>query len=155
MVKRHKLRKNFKTYIYKNPKQCTILISNSNRRVEFVYFIFFRRLLKYFLKKSRRKRTNFFCKFCLVSNYWLSKKPQNSRMGKGKGSFIRKCFLVKKNQPILITKGINPSILYKFKKLVEKKLNFTCSIQTNFMQTRNIVSNKQGVITRAHSIKKI
>lgn len=155
MRSRHKLRKNYKVFQYKNPRQQLLLISNYNRRFEFVYFIFFRKILKYFLKKSRRRRTNFYCKFCLVSNYWLSKKPQNSRMGKGKGSFLRKCFLIKKNQPILIVRGINTIYLYKIKKLLEKKLNFTFSIQTNFVQSRNTISHRQHNFSRAHSIKKI
>lgn len=147
MKSKFKLRKNFKTFIYKNVQQNTILLSNSNRRFEFVYLIFFRRWLKFFFKQSKRRRTNFFCKICIISNYWLSKKAQNSRMGKGKGKFLRKCFLIKKNQPLLITRGMDIFILYRFKKLIEKKLNFKCSIQTNFSQTHKFLS-------RPHSIKR-
>lgn len=146
MRSRFKLRKNFKTFIHKNPQQNTILLSNSNRRFEFVYLIFFRKLLRFFFKKSRKRRTNFFCKICIISNYWLSKKAQNSRMGKGKGKFLRKCFLIKKNQPLLITRGMDLSGLYKFKRLIEKKLNFKCSIQTNFISKHNFLS-------RPHSVK--
>lgn len=145
MERRHKLRVNFKTFIYKNPNLNTILISNTNRRFEFVYLIFFRRILKYFFKKSRKKRTNFFCKICILKNYWLSKKAQNSRMGKGKGNFLRHCFLIKKNQPLLITKGFDSYILYKFKRIIEKKLNFKCSVITNFKQKTRQLSRRSCI----------
>lgn len=148
MRSRYKLRKNFKTFIYKNPKQNTILISNSNRRFEFVYLIFFRRWLKYFIKRAKYKKTNLFCHVCIVTNYWLSKKPQNSRMGKGKGDFLRRCFLITKNQPLLITRGIHIQALYKFKTQIEKKLNFKCSIQTNLRE-------RTRILERPHSTKKI
>ena len=66
-------------------------------------------------------------------------------MGKGKGNFLRKCFLITKNQPILITKGININFLYYFKKKIEKKLNFKCSIQTNFRQRQRFIENTHSL----------
>jgi len=68
-------------------------------------------------------------------------------MGKGKGIFLRRCFLIKKNQPLLITRGINIFILYAFKRRLEKKLNFKCSIITNFKKTN-------GEIELPHSAKR-
>lgn len=136
MLKRYKRRKNFKTFIFKNPQKNIILLSNSNRRFEFVYFIFFRRWLKFFFKKTKKRRKNISCKICLVSNYWLSKKPKNSRMGKGKGTFLRHCFLIKKNQPLLITRGIPIAYLYYFCYFLKKKLNFYCTLSLNFTKKK-------------------
>jgi len=153
--KKYKLRKNFQTFIYKNPKDKTLVLSNSNRRFEFVYFIFFRKTLKYFMKRARKKRTNFLCKICIISNYWLSKKSQNSRMGKGKGIFLRKCFLIKKNQPILITKGVNESFLHKFTDLIEKKLNFNFCVQSNFQQFTSGTLCPRSLLCRPSLIKRV
>ena len=107
------------------------------------------------MKRARRKRTNFFCKVCIVSNYWLSKKSQNSRMGKGKGMFLRKCFLIKKNQPILITKGMNESYLHKFTDLIEKKLNFKFCVQSNFQQFTGGTLCPRSLICRPSLIRRV
>lgn len=66
-------------------------------------------------------------------------------MGKGKGNNLRKCILIKKNQPLLITSGVHLMYLFKFKKLIEKKLNFRCSIKTNFLDisTSGLLDKKQ------------
>ncbi len=61
-------------------------------------------------------------------------------MGKGKGNFLRNCFLIKKNQPLLITSGINIFYLYKFKNRIEKKLNFKCSLVTNFKKQSRFIN---------------
>lgn len=66
-------------------------------------------------------------------------------MGKGKGNFLRHCFLIKKNQPLLITKGFDSYILYKFKRIVEKKLNFKCSVITNFKQKTRQLSRRSCI----------
>ena len=56
---------------------------------ELVYFSFINRVLKRFFFKKRNKR--FFRKiwFFFKKNFPITKKSKNSRMGKGKGSFLR------------------------------------------------------------------
>lgn len=155
MCNQQKNRTNFKSYIYQNPKFGVSLISNSNRRFEFVYFVFFRKWLKYFFKKAKKRKTSIRCYICLVGNYWVSKKTKNSRMGKGKGNLLRRCILIKKNQPILITSGINLAYLFPFKRLVEKKLNFRCSLQTNFAVIDSLIFSPRLCLLKAKKKLKI
>lgn len=65
------------------------LAFKKNIRFEFVYFFFMRKFLKRFTKSKKR-----FFKFSKVwvfirPNHVMTKKSKNSRMGKGKGTFIR------------------------------------------------------------------
>lgn len=69
MCTQQKIRKNYKIFFNKNCQMKVILISNTNRRFEFVYYIFFRKLLKYFLKRSKKRKTNFLCFINLIGNY--------------------------------------------------------------------------------------
>lgn len=72
--------------------------------------------IKKFLKKlvtKRKKSLNFLrTKLWYFGriNFFLQKKPKNARMGKGKGSMLRKIIKLQKNFVILEFKGIN---LYK------------------------------------------
>lgn len=52
-------------------------------------------------------------------------------MGKGKGSFLRRCILIKKQQPILFVSGIPLIKIIKFRAFFEKRINFRLSIIQN------------------------
>jgi hypothetical protein len=72
-----------------------------NFRFEFIYFS----LLKRYLKKNLKTKFNYLIQprvwVNLRSNYPLTRKSKNSRMGKGKGSFLRWSILTYKNQIIV------------------------------------------------------
>lgn len=99
------------------------LVSFSNFRFEFIYF----RFLKKWFKSTNSIRYNKFNKqklwLLLSLNYPITKKSKNSRMGKGKGGFLRWAFLVFKKSIIIEFYGLN---LFRLKKIV-KAWNFTLS----------------------------
>jgi ribosomal protein L16/L10AE len=56
---------------------------------EYAYFYLIRRFLKYFFKFKYSLDNYFKVWVFLKANFPVSKKSKNSRMGKGKGSFVR------------------------------------------------------------------
>ena len=58
-------------------------------RFEYLYFFFFKKLLKLLNKNKYCTFNKFFFWFFLKGNFPLTKKSKNSRMGKGKGMFLR------------------------------------------------------------------
>jgi hypothetical protein len=58
-------------------------------RFEYLYFFFFKKLLKLLNKNKYLTYDRFFFWFFLKGNFPLTKKSKNSRMGKGKGMFLR------------------------------------------------------------------
>lgn len=70
------------------------------------------RLIRYFRKFVKRRK--YLLKFKIPINYIMTRKPTNSRMGKGKGSI--KGFLIRAsaNRPFIITKGVSPRRISAF-----------------------------------------
>lgn len=91
-------------------------------------------MLKKYLKKLRRKGLKkqkllvYKLYVSLNQNYLLSKKSKNSRMGKGKGAFIREAIKVKKFRPFIYSSGYKPQTLSKLAKRFTEKTNkkLTC-----------------------------
>ncbi len=83
-------------------------------------------------KSNRKKWKAFKIWFFLLPNYVFSKKSKNSRMGKGKGSFLRWVFRIQRGLTIVEFTGLS---LYRLKKIlnkVNKKLKFKlCLISRN------------------------
>lgn len=106
------------------------LFFHKNYRIEFKYIT----MLKRFLKKLRRRGLKqqkllvYRLYVSLSQNYLLSKKSKNSRMGKGKGSFIREAIKVKKFRPFIYSNGYKPQTLVKLAKRFTEKTNkkLTC-----------------------------
>lgn len=86
-----------------------------NYRIEFKYMTFLKKLLKKLRRKGLKKQRSLTYKLyvSLNSNYMLSKKSKNSRMGKGKGTFIREAIKVKKFRPFIYTIGYGDRPLKK------------------------------------------
>jgi len=106
---------------------CGIFFSKQER-FEFIYYIFVKRFLKKFMKKgvytfSSKKYWVF-----LRSNLTLSKKSKNSRMGKGKGSFLRRSFRTRVWSPLIEFKGANPFLIKAFTRFLifKTRLKYQC-----------------------------
>ena len=104
------------------------LVVFKNVQFEFIYFYIIKKFLKYFFK-FKYSNTNFFKIWVILkANFPISRKSKNSRMGKGKGSFIR--WLIKLNQgsTIIEFKNINYFRIKKLNKYWNKLLNFNTHI---------------------------
>ena len=85
----------FKNRNKRNIKKTKLSYGNSgfvvakNVQFEYAYFYLIRRFLKYFFKFKYSLGNYFKVWIFLKANFPVSKKSKNSRMGKGKGAFIR------------------------------------------------------------------
>ena len=68
-------------------------------------------------------------------------------MGKGNGSFLRKCIMIKKRQPILLISGIPLQSILKFRNYFLKYLNFKIGFTHNYntQVTRPFSNIKQSL----------
>ncbi len=152
----------FKNRGYKIPKTINLkfgefaFVSGNESKMELIQFSYIKRFLKKLLKKRRKikskgksrtsqkaengdkiKNTKIWVN--LLPNYILSKKSKNSRMGKGKGGFLRWTFRLQQGTVLFEFVGIPYYkllyVLLKIKKklnlkilLIKKKKNpyFTC-----------------------------
>jgi ribosomal protein L16/L10AE len=100
-------------------------------------------MLKKFLKKLKRKGLKkqrgvvYKLYVSLSKNYMLSKKSKNSRMGKGKGSFIREAVKVKKFRPFIYSNGYRLQSLTKLAAKFSSKTNkkLSCFSSSGFNKT--------------------
>ena len=66
-------------------------------KFEYLYFFFFKKFIKFINKNKFKIINNFYFWFFLIGNYPLTKKSKNSRMGKGKGVFLRWAIILNNN----------------------------------------------------------
>ena len=90
-------------------------------RFEYAYLVYFRKFLKRLskdkkLKLKRRKIWMFF-----RPNRVLTKKSKNSRMGKGKGKFIRWCSVLNEGFMLVEFRNFSESQVKKFKSKIEAR----------------------------------
>lgn len=92
----------------------------------------YKMVLRLFRKISRRRKYSLF--FFFKPNFILTRKPKSSRMGKGKGKYLRKAIYLKTNKVFMISYKISyKRLIFFFSKLkkitgytfVVKKNNFT------------------------------
>ena len=97
--------------------------------IENVHFKFIRLLLK-----RRRRRSH---KIRLVQQqYWVrfgknvqfSKKSKNSRMGSGKGKYLRKATVIGKNKTILEFRYYRVEFLYRLKQIISYKYKMVTKV---------------------------
>ncbi len=102
---------------YKNHN--ILLCLKKKTSLEIYFFFFLKKILKYFYKKNNALANIFFFWIFLKLNFPITKKSKNSRMGKGKGAFLRYALKVSRyNTIVLKIKTINSlRILYLFKLL--------------------------------------
>ena len=86
--------------------------------------VFLKKKIKSFTKKNKKVKIWFF----LEKNFPISRKDKNSRMGKGKGPFIRMVFRVKKKKILLEFKNVNIIFLKKVIIFFKKKTGINTSI---------------------------
>ena len=92
-----------------------------NYVIENSYMSFLKKKIKFFFKKRKRKDLKIW--FFLSKNFPISQKSKNSRMGKGKGIFIRAVTRVSKNKIFLEFSNMNIILLKKIAKSFKKKNN--------------------------------
>lgn len=127
-------KRNFNNYNFKSLKFGDYgLTFSKNYRIENIHLFDLKKKFKFFLvqqKKGLNKKLWIFIK----KNYPISKKSKNSRMGKGKGKFIRLCTLVFKNSTFLEFLNINPIILRKILFFFKKKNYFDFNLVSKHSQ---------------------
>ena len=97
------------------------LFFRKNIIFEWVYLRFLKPLIKKILKVKHSRRKTKKAWIQLKSNFPVSKKSKNSRMGKGKGSFFRWVIKLKKNTIFLELISISNFILAHFVKKINYK----------------------------------
>lgn len=105
-------------------------------KFECVYLKFLRRRLKLLLK---RRKKNFLSRKIWINlkfNYPLSKKSKNSRMGKGKGSFLRWVIIIYPMNFFLEFIGFNNIFLIRLK----EKLRFLYHSRINLIFEKKKIS---------------
>lgn len=115
------------------------LFFHKNYRIEFKYITMLKKFLKKLRRRGLKKQKSLVYRLyvSLTQNYLLSKKSKNSRMGKGKGSFIREAIKVKKFRPFIYSTGYKPQTLRKLAKRFTDKTNkrLTCFSQQGSERT--------------------
>ena len=96
-------------------------ITNSNFRFEFIYFLVLKKLFKNNLKYKYPSFLYPRLWVYLRSNYPLTRKSKNSRMGKGKGAFLRWSILTSKGT--VVFEFLNFSLIRA--SLILKKWNYS------------------------------
>ena len=98
---------------------------------EYVYFYLIRKYLKYFFKFKYALGNYFKVWVFLKGNYPVSKKSKNSRMGKGKGSFMRWIIRLNQGHTIMEFNNINTIRLKKLNNYWNKLLKFNIYLIRN------------------------
>lgn len=96
-------------------------VTNSNFRFEFIYFLTLKKLFKNNLKYKYSSLLYPRLWVYLRSNYPLTRKSKNSRMGKGKGAFLRWSILTSKGT--IVFEFLNFNIIRAA--LILKKWNYS------------------------------
>lgn len=123
-------------------------------RVELIYLVMLRRILKRYRRKNRKIDVIHHRKFWffLRRNHIISKKSKNARMGKGKGKFLRWCALAPRNYMLLEFSGWHLNVLKYVCYKMNRKASFKLGVfsQGNFRQN-TVMGNPNyayNVITR-------
>jgi ribosomal protein L16/L10AE len=112
--------------------------------LEYIYLYNFKKSLKkyYNFKKKNIKKVWLF----LHKNYPLTKKSKNSRMGKGKGSFVRFCSRILQNHSLLEFSGFNILEIFFLKKNFQKKINIPLKVGFTFLKKINTIYYKKNEV---------
>ena len=112
-------------------------------RLELIYLVMFRKLIKR-LKHPAKKNVIYHKKmwFWLKKNYPLSKKSKNSRMGKGKGKFLRWVIRIPANYVILEFFGWSSYSLQKICSKINKKNNLSTKLFSNLEIKPKVIMSK-------------
>jgi len=107
-----------RNHVYKNFSKLTFgnlgFFFIKNFRFEYLYFLFFKKLLKLLNKNKFASFNKFFFWFFLKGNFPLTKKSKNARMGKGKGVFSRWVIILANNFFFLEFLTYNSEYFFKY-----------------------------------------
>lgn len=99
-------------------------VSLKTIQFEYAYFYLIRKFLKYFFKFKYAIGNYFKIWVFLKGNFPISRKSKNSRMGKGKGSFVRWIIKLNQGHTLMEFSNINPIRLKKLNNYWNKLLGF-------------------------------
>lgn len=121
------------------------LAFGKNIRFEFIYFLFIRKFLKKILKRKKGFYRNSKVWVFVRPNHVMTKKSKNSRMGKGKGAFVRWCSIIQKGFVFIEFENISVVRLKKYSLKLEKKFKVPLHliIGTN-LKIKNLQKNFLG-----------
>ena len=114
------------------------MILEKSYNIEYIYIFNFKKILKKFYKfKNKRKKVWLF----LFKNYPLTRKSKNARMGKGKGSLVRYCSRILKNQNIFEFIGFSLKEIKFLKRLFRIRVGMPITLYSNFFKNKQYVFN--------------
>lgn len=106
---------------------CGVFFSRQER-FEFIYYLYVKKFLKRLMKRGVYSYESRKYWVFMRPNLTLTKKSTNSRMGKGKGAFLRRSFRTRVHSPLIEFKGVNPFIIKGLVKFLifKTRLSFFC-----------------------------
>lgn len=107
------------------------IATKNTMRFEFTYLLFFRKFIKKFLRTKKIFYNDRKVWMFLRPNHVISKKGKNSRMGKGKGAFIRWCSVLYGGSILIELYGFQYKHAQKFSKKLEKRLKVPLLVLLN------------------------
>lgn len=113
------------------------IFSTNKTRFEFVHL---KTIKKIFRKKYLKRRTyQHKVKYWVMikPNFLLTMKSKNSRMGSGVGAYVRVCFQIRPNKPLLFLQNYSHRFVYNAINYLKLKLNR--SFYVNSITSVNIV----------------
>lgn len=124
----------------------TLIFFRKSGVLDSAYFKFFKKSLKTFFKKFKTSKTSFKKKkiwFFLSTNFPLTKKSKNSRMGKGKGGFIRWGVRIKENGTFFESRDLSVFFI----KILIKKLQHKLPLNLGLKITKkiNVIPSKNVI----------
>lgn len=112
------------------------MVLEKSYNIEYIYIYNFKKILKKFYKfKHKQKKVWLF----LFKNYPLTRKSKNARMGKGKGSFVRYCSRILKNQNIFEFIGFSLKEIKFLNKLFKIRVGIPIALYSNFFKNKQYV----------------
>ena len=104
----------------------------SNLKFEHSYVLLFKKYFKRVIRRTKYKNLKKWRAWVFIKyNQPISKKSKNSRMGKGKGSFLRWCAKLKTGHILIETKRVRIYKFINYKKKIEKLTNASLKIFKN------------------------
>lgn len=122
------------------------LYFSKENRIELIYIKYLRRLIKRLKFPKKVSLLKYFKKklwFFLKKNFPLTKKSKNSRMGKGKGKFLRWIIRIPRNYMFFEFVGYELNSLIYVKNKINKKNFLFVNVLSPAKQQRIIIASKQ------------
>lgn len=106
------------------------LFSTNKTRFEFVHL----RVIKKLFRKKYYKRDKYINRVkywvMIKPNFLLTMKSKNSRMGSGVGAYVRVCFILKPNKPLVFVRNYSRYFLHNIIKYFKLKMNKNIYLNT-------------------------